>query len=101
MKKAVFKITSLFILVVFIFIKVINVHTYSHLAEDDHSVIENCQACEFQPQLDDDYLSAHTAYIAEVAVSSFLDQKITSISHIELIDTSFLGQNHNRPPPFF
>lgn len=97
-KKAVFKIFSLLVLSVFIFIKVVNVHSYDHFSGDD-TAVENCSICEYQLHSDHDFLPAPYLETPTITHFIFSERKIITTLQSEIKSKFLLGQHYNRPPP--
>lgn len=50
MQSRVQHIVSIFLLGIFLFVKVISVHTFLHILQDEDVYVENCTHCEYQLQ---------------------------------------------------
>jgi len=102
MKSIALKIASLIFITTFIFIKVVNIHGYTHLIDDDTNSIEKCQFCEFYNTHEEIAIivpSSTTIIPKPVVITEFKNDYFTN-------DTVFVtsycsGKYYNKPPPLY
>ncbi|NER13804.1 hypothetical protein GWK08_10160 [Leptobacterium flavescens] len=99
MKKGIFRLVSFAFLAVFVFVKIANAHTYSHLFGDENS-IENCQVCEYyQVQEDNDLIVPSFTESFEI-FNPYFPEPTESFTFVLFVPSSSVsGKYFNRPPP--
>ncbi|XLS27528.1 hypothetical protein ACJD0Z_10005 [Flavobacteriaceae bacterium M23B6Z8] len=98
MQSRIQHISAIILLGIFLFVKIISVHSYMHLLQDEDAYVENCTHCEFQLH-SNELPFTETAVLVAATPSVQISLEVANYYSTPLVENLVKFSFSNKAPP--